>query len=260
MFTGQAIPLTRQGLQDTAARLGVGLPALWAVLCVETSGCGFLPDRRPQILFERHWFSKLTGRRFDASHPDISNRIAGGYGKHGAPQYERLERAMALDADAALSATSWGLGQVMGFNAQRAGFDNARALAAACVKAEDGQLQAMAGFIANAGLADELRREDWKGFALRYNGSGFRKNRYDTKLALFHARFSTGPLPDLTVRWVQMALLFLGYAPGKVDGWYGIATQKALIAFQQAQHLPASGRPDEATLQRLAEGIGQPVH
>src|SRR5204863_9082982 len=32
---------------------------------VETSGCGYLPDRRPKILFERHVFSRLTEHRYD---------------------------------------------------------------------------------------------------------------------------------------------------------------------------------------------------
>ena len=45
-------------------------------MAVETSGQGFLPNRRPQILFERHIFSTLTKRRFDASHPNISASTA----------------------------------------------------------------------------------------------------------------------------------------------------------------------------------------
>ncbi len=50
---------------------GLVLPELWAVLSVETSGCGYLPDKRPKILFERRVFSRLTGHRFDADDPDM---------------------------------------------------------------------------------------------------------------------------------------------------------------------------------------------
>jgi hypothetical protein len=44
------------------------LPVLWSVVVVETSGCGFLPDRRPRILFERRilvrWeLANTSGRR-----------------------------------------------------------------------------------------------------------------------------------------------------------------------------------------------------
>ena len=68
-FVGAALPLNREGLTVAAAHVEVDPAALWSVVVVETSGCGFLPDRRPSILFERHIFSTRTGRRFDASHP-----------------------------------------------------------------------------------------------------------------------------------------------------------------------------------------------
>jgi hypothetical protein len=41
----------------------------------------------------------------------------------------------------------------------------------------------MMNFIEHNGLMDELRRGDWRGFARRYNGSGYAANSYDTKLA-----------------------------------------------------------------------------
>ena len=38
-------------------------------------------------------------------------------------------------------------------------------------------------FVIHEHLADELRRHDWEGFAAGYNGSEFKKNKYDTKMA-----------------------------------------------------------------------------
>jgi hypothetical protein len=73
MFEGAGKPLSDAGLARAANELGVQLPALWAVMTVETKGCGFLADRRPQILFERHVFRKRTNGRFDAAAPDLSN-------------------------------------------------------------------------------------------------------------------------------------------------------------------------------------------
>src|SRR5574340_560510 len=121
-FTGQALPLDPDGLAQVTEHLGVKAPELWAVLGVETGGCGFLPDRRPVILFERHIFSRATAHRYDDAYPDISRRTPGGYGERGAWQYQRLERACALDRKAALESASWGIGQVMGFNARLAGY------------------------------------------------------------------------------------------------------------------------------------------
>lgn len=51
-------------------------PELWAVIGVETSGCGYFDDRRPQILYERHIFYRLTQGRFPVS--DINSPDAGG--------------------------------------------------------------------------------------------------------------------------------------------------------------------------------------
>jgi hypothetical protein len=117
----QGLALSEDGLQKASASLGVDLPALWAVMTVETRGCGFLRDKKPVILFERHWFRKLTNGKFDAIAPDLSNKTPGGYGSVN-DQHERLARAIGLDRQAALSSASWGLGQVMGFNDGQAGF------------------------------------------------------------------------------------------------------------------------------------------
>lgn len=49
-FTKTALPLDSTGLQTALDRLGVTAAQFWAVLHVETSGCGFDVDRRPAIL------------------------------------------------------------------------------------------------------------------------------------------------------------------------------------------------------------------
>jgi hypothetical protein len=44
-FAGAGVPLTDAGIAGAAARAGVGMAELWAVVSLEASGCGFLPDR-----------------------------------------------------------------------------------------------------------------------------------------------------------------------------------------------------------------------
>lgn len=85
------------------------------------AGSAFDDYGRPRILFERHYFPRLTQGRYDKRHPDISNSLAGGYGKFSA-QYGKLERAYVLDAVAALESASWGRFQIMGSNYRDAGF------------------------------------------------------------------------------------------------------------------------------------------
>ena len=70
---GEAAPLSQTGFDAVLDRLGVDQTALWSLLTVETRGFGFLTDRRPKILFERHIFHKHTGGRFSAGHPNISS-------------------------------------------------------------------------------------------------------------------------------------------------------------------------------------------
>lgn len=253
MFEGKGKPLSEDGLKQAAQTLGIELPALWAVMTVETRGCGFLLDRRPLVLFERHWFRKLTEGQFDAEAPDLSNPTAGGYGKGGAHQHERLKRAVALHRKAALESTSWGLGQVMGFNAKAVGFADVEAMVTAMCESEDAQFQGMVGFISGHGLAKHLRTGDWASFAKFYNGSDFQKNHYDSKLAQAHARFTVGPLPDLRVRAAQLYLSYLGHDAGGVDGWFGERSQKALVKFQTSRGLPSAGLLDAATFDALEQ-------
>jgi hypothetical protein len=56
-----------------AGALEVQLAALLAVADVDSRGSGFLPTSdKPKVLFEGHAFHRLTGGRFDKSHPKLS--------------------------------------------------------------------------------------------------------------------------------------------------------------------------------------------
>jgi hypothetical protein len=146
-FSGRGFPVTEQGVKDARKIVAIDVPKFWAVMSVESRGFGFLSDRRPKILFERHIFHKRTGGKFSTKHPDISNPNAGGYGPAGANQYVRLEKAIKLDRTAALESASWGVGQVMGFNASDAGFPDVQTMVDAMKDAEDAQMIAMFNFI-----------------------------------------------------------------------------------------------------------------
>ncbi|WP_084609458.1 N-acetylmuramidase domain-containing protein [Archangium violaceum] len=256
-FTGAATPLTAQGIQACADKLSVHPAEIWAVLQIETRGCGYFADRRPAILFERHVFSRRTHGRFDAQAADISNPRAGGYAS-GPAEYPRLERAMALDEQAALESASWGLGQVMGYHAAELGYGSVEQFVSRMMASEDEQLAAMAAFIQHHGLAQALRDHDWAAFAHGYNGAGYAKNEYDKKLAAAWRRLSTHAPPDLGVREGQLLLTFLGFEPGTVDGAFGARTKAALNRFQGEHHLPLTSGFDPATLEALRQLVSPP--
>jgi Putative peptidoglycan binding domain len=56
---------------------------------------------------------------------------------------------------------------------------------------------------------------------------------------------------------LQRALAKLGYSPGKPDGVYGAATQRALTAFQEANNLAADGILGSQTLAALVSALSR---
>ena len=73
------------------------------------------------------------------------------------------------------------------------------------------------------------------------------------KLAQQYQRFASGSLPSLEIRTAQAALLYLGYAPGKVDGVLGQRTRGALSNFRIAAGLPPGDQLDGGTYELLCE-------
>ena len=252
-FQGPALAMSSNGMTSVASTLGVFAPEVWTVLAVETSGCGFLPDRRPQILYERHIFHRLTGGQFDDG--DISDPTPGGYGPAGAHQYDRLAAAMQLDRAAALKSTSWGIGQVMGMNFAMAGFPDVETMASAMPVSEDNQLAAMSAFLKATNLDSSLRAHDWTTFARGYNGPNFAINHYDSRLNGEFQKFSAGNLPDILARAAQLYLLYLGFHPGPVDGVAGSQTLSALAQFQSQNGLPVSTTVDGDTITQLLNAL-----
>lgn len=173
--------MTPDGIARAAALIGSDVRSVKAVIAVETAGGGFLTDGRPKILFERHWFHRLTNGVYDAVTPLVSNAQPGGYNE--ADSYRKLYIASQLDAEAAVQSASWGIGQIMGFNWKLCGEKSLLGFLLAMHHNEDAQLALMANFIRSVGANDELCRRDWAGFARIYNGPAFKKFSYDTKLA-----------------------------------------------------------------------------
>jgi hypothetical protein len=185
--------ITVDQLSQLACKYGLTLADLQTIREVEAAGKGFLPDGRPKILFERHKFSEFTGRVFNVSHPDISSPIRGGY-KGGTGEWARFDKAQKLDREAAIKATSWGAGQVMGFHYKDLGFITPQEFLNANFKDEASQFDIMLRFITspkNRGMYLALKEKDWATFAKLYNGPKYAENEYDTKLANAFKKHST---------------------------------------------------------------------
>ena len=173
-----------------AKTLRCDVSTIKAVAEVESRGEGFYEDGFPVILFERHKFHKFTNGRFDSDYPEISNPVAGGYGAGGANQRRKFSLAFGLDPIAAMKSCSWGKFQIMGFNYDKCGFPSVGKFVDAMKESEGRQLDAFVQFLIHAGLAERFRAKDFEGIAAGYNGAGYKKNHYDTKMAAADKKYA----------------------------------------------------------------------
>jgi Protein of unknown function (DUF3380). len=184
--------LTNEDYVRAANSLGVDIPSIKAVLDVEAPRGGFQDDGQVSILFEPHKFSAYTNGRYDDSHPDLSYPVWGTrpYGKYS-EQHAKLQRAVALDRDAALRATSWGFPQILGNNWKAAGAISLQDFINRMSRSAGAQLDLMVNFIkSNAEMRRALKNHDWATFAKNYNGTAYAKNQYDIKLAKAYRKFA----------------------------------------------------------------------
>lgn len=195
-FKGAARKLEQSEIDKIANDLGVEPAAFRAVITVEAAGSGFDKAGRPKALFERHHFYKHLKDAPGLLANAVSEGLA--YPKWGEKPYPKgsdavyaeIERACAIDEEAALLSTSWGLGQIMGSNFKMVGCKSVQDMVEEAKESEAGQVRQMAAFIKSAGLTDELAAKNWAGFARGYNGPQYAKNQYDEKLAAAYAKFA----------------------------------------------------------------------
>ncbi len=172
--------LTDYDIPRIAHTILVGEDEIHAVLDVESKGYGF--DKNGVIhLFEEHIFYRQLPKPLRQAAVDKGLAYPR-WRKNYNHNHATFLQAYKYHPEAALMACSWGLGQVMGFNFRLAGYDTVQQMVADFAEGEAAQLEAMIEFIKSANLDDELRTHDWAGFARGYNGKGYRKNRYDTRL------------------------------------------------------------------------------
>lgn len=205
---------------ECAKLLDVEEAAVRAVAEVETLQDGFLPDGRLTILFERHWFYKklsealkqapmrdhvcqvlgvsvptdssasktileLCAQRF----PNVCSSVRGGY-KGKEKEWDRFDVAGAMYYEGAALSCSFGTFQIMGFNFQSCGYSSAVEMMVDFAKSEDRQFHGFCMFIKNnPNLLRALRAKNWAVFAEGYNGSAYKENKYDTKMATAYAKW-----------------------------------------------------------------------
>ena len=208
--------------ETAATALGVPQSYVRAIAEVETNGESFLKDGSVKILFERHWFKRKLGEALkkpdvqknvasklsvavpagagadakllamvEQKYPDICSAERGGY-KGGEAEWTRLNLAMDFDVEAGAQSASYGGYQLMGFNYAACGYKCAKDMMLELARSESTQFLAMISFIkANPSMHAALKRGDWAKFAEYYNGTAYKENKYDIKLASSEKKWKT---------------------------------------------------------------------
>ena len=180
-------------LRALSAAIGVPTSAAVAVLCVESSGRGFV-NGRMVIRFENHVFFQRWGKAnraaFDKCFCYHGGKPWQGHGFRQPPataftpchnsgqdgEWKVFEYARGLSDDAAKSSISMGAPQIMGFNHAAIGYDSAGEMFDAFSKDIRAQIVGMFDFIRGSGsssrMVQALERGEFEQFATYYNGAG----------------------------------------------------------------------------------------
>ncbi len=216
-FMNKKIGVTAGTIQSAAAELGIQPAKVRAFIRVEDGDI----DR---ILFERHVFYRsLQKLGVDISallqdSPELSEIInpspyTSKRGKRGPDYYgnyedskRRLRWATTIHKEAAYCSISVGYFQLMGHQFNVCGYSTAYEFVSALMEDSDAQVRAVIAVIRDMGVDDELRRDDFSGFARRYVGPGYKRGTktvtddYDWKFAKFYRQELGRDLPGKPMR------------------------------------------------------------
>lgn len=192
------VRLTDEDYREVAERLGVEVAAMKAVVDIEAgvSHQGFFAPGKPIINFDFAMFRRFAGRRginiakYRRSHPEVFSAVnPRRHGSTQAGQHARLNRARTIDQRTALESTFWGMFQIGGFNWKKCGTENLEQFVTLMSRSERDQLELFANFIQNSGLDKHLKSKNWAAFSRGYNGPGYAKRRYHTRIASAYAKY-----------------------------------------------------------------------
>ena len=158
-------------------------PALLKAVAMVECGLeltGVLSNGLPKILFEGHVFYRELAKRSQKNaigcaerYPTICyQKWTKQYYLGGIAEYKRYNKAYEINQECAMLATSWGIGQIMGFNYNLCGQPDVESFVKLNHVSEEEQMKLWYHFLYNSKMVHLLLDQDWAGFAKKYNGPG----------------------------------------------------------------------------------------
>lgn len=190
--TDTILTLTETDFEEVAAELGVEVAAIKAVVEIEAGRTheGFFAPGKPLINFDLSMFRRFATRRgvnlskYSKSHSVVFASSRGSQSR----AHRRLEAAKSINPHAAVEGTFWGMFQIGGFNWKKCGAESIDDFVCRMSRSERDQLEMFASFITSTGLVKHLKTKNWAAFARGYNGPGYTKRSYHTRMAQAYAR------------------------------------------------------------------------
>lgn len=182
--------LTEEDFKIVAEELGVEIAAIKAVVAIEAGVQmkGFWTPGVPVINFDPKMYSRFrtpAGSREKA----VGEKVPEGLTGYALKEWTQLINARKVDARGANLGTFWGMFQIGGFNYDKCGCASVDEFVKLMAYSELEQLELFAAFITNSGMLTDLKNKNWAGFSRKYNGPGYAKRGYHTKMAAAYKKY-----------------------------------------------------------------------
>lgn len=182
--------LTDEDFEKVARELGVETAAIKAVVSIEAGAAmkGFWAPGVPVINFDRTMYNKYASKAASKA-GDKNAVVPEGLSGYALKEWTQLTNARRINAQGADMGTFWGMFQIGGFCYKLCGCESVEEMVSRMSYSEFEQLELFAAFIRNTGYINDLRVKNWASFSRKYNGPGYARRGYHTKMAAAYSRF-----------------------------------------------------------------------
>ena len=184
--------ISEEDYKRVADELGIEVATMKAVVSIEAgSGLkGFCAPGVPLINFDKSVYNSLSKKVKSNKKSDPNTQIPEGIvSSYSRKEWQQLINARKINVERANMATFWGMFQIGGFNYKLCGCETVDEFIEKMSHSEYMQLQLFAAFISNTNIVRYLREKNWAKFARKYNGPGYAKRGYHTRMAKAYNKF-----------------------------------------------------------------------
>lgn len=189
--------LTDEDFRLVASDLGVEVAAIKAVVAIEAGVRmkGFWAPGIPVINFDAKMYARFRKRGASARGAK-GEKVPEGLTGYAKKEWTQLINARKTDAQGANMGTFWGMFQIGGFNYRKCGCETLDEFVKLMAYSELEQLELFAAFIVNSGMLEDLRKKNWSAFSRKYNGPGYARRGYHTKMAAAYKKYKAAEPKD----------------------------------------------------------------